>query len=144
MVGKEAAVYALYNLTDNNADNQEAIAKEEGAPAALVALLSEGSADGKESVARLHRIPDPHSVPTNRAGGEPREKPSRLQLSAALRRRAHTICDGAIINRWYRHAYSSHQLDVGTQRPLTVTMPPFAGIRRAQLDLHSRPARTDR
>ena len=51
--------------------------------------------------------------------------------------------DGAIINRWYRHAYASHPLDLETQRLLTATMPPFAGIRCAQLDLHSRPARTN-
>ena len=49
--------------------------------------------------------------------------------------------DGAIINRWYRHAYASHPLDLETQRLLTATMPPFAGIRCAQFDLHSRPAR---
>ena len=36
--------------------------------------------------------------------------------------------DGAIINRWYRHAYASHPLDLETQRLLTATMPPFAGI----------------
>ena len=51
--------------------------------------------------------------------------------------------DGAIINQWYRHAYANHPLDLGTQRLLTATMPPFAGIRCAQLDLRSRPARTN-
>ena len=52
--------------------------------------------------------------------------------------------DGTIINRWHRHAYANHPLDLGTQHLLTATMPPFAGIRCAQLDLRSRPARTNR
>ena len=46
-----------------------------------------------------HSRPPPSSDKSR--GGEPLKKPSRLQLSPALRRRAQTICDGAIINRWY-------------------------------------------
>jgi vacuolar protein 8 len=49
-VGKENAAGALYNLAAN-ADNQVAIAKVEGALAALVALLRDGSAVGKETAA---------------------------------------------------------------------------------------------
>ena len=49
-VGKEDAAGALWSLAVN-ADNQVAIAKEEGALAALVALLREGSAVGKEKAA---------------------------------------------------------------------------------------------
>ena len=49
-VGKEKAAGALWNLAVN-ADNKVAIAKEEGALAALVALLREGSAVGKDNAA---------------------------------------------------------------------------------------------
>ena len=49
-MGKEDAAGALWSLAVN-ADNQVAIAKEEGALAALVALLREGSAVGKEKAA---------------------------------------------------------------------------------------------
>jgi hypothetical protein len=31
--------------------------------------------------------------------------------------------DGTIINRWHRHAYANHPLDLGTQHLLTATMP---------------------
>ena len=53
-VGKETAAGALRNLAVN-ADNQVAIAKEEGALAALVALLREGSAVGKKYAATALR-----------------------------------------------------------------------------------------
>jgi hypothetical protein len=49
-VSKENAAGALYNLAAN-ADNQVAIAKEQGALAAL-ALLRDGSAVGKETARR--------------------------------------------------------------------------------------------
>ena len=48
--GKEKAAAALKNLAAD-ADNKVAIAKVEGALAALVALLRDGSAAGKESAA---------------------------------------------------------------------------------------------
>ena len=49
-VGKEHAAGALQNLSFN-AGNKVAIAKVEGALAALVALLRDGSAVGKENAA---------------------------------------------------------------------------------------------